>query len=368
MLVNHAGQFAGLDDLLVVHYGYFGVPCFFCLSGALFALLYFDRATTTRPFLGRYYTARFIRIFPVYWLVLAGYALTVAPVDWAALGWHAVMGHGFIAEYRNAINTPMWTLPVECAFYLVAPFLFVSMRRLRARFDPPSPATRSLSWAHAVSLFVFTVGLLGIGAAFRLINPNDDGWWKGTLFGRFAQFGLGVLTGLLLADVRSGTIRLHRAAGNVFMVAAIGLLYVQTQILDRFDAAGGLPTQSGAFYYAVKMSLAVPACLLILAAVCDSVWQRFLASRPLVYLGAISYALYLIQCASFGPVSELSSASARHFAGLGFNNWASAGMTMLVCVIVAMLVHHGFESPVQQWLRRKLGRSPSRQPGRQRTA
>jgi peptidoglycan/LPS O-acetylase OafA/YrhL len=79
----------------------------------------------------------------------------------------------------------------------------------------------------------------------------------------------------------------------------------------------------------------------------------------LLYLGAISYALYLIQCASFGSVNVLSEASARYFLGLGLNPWASAGLTMLICIGAAMVVHHGFESPVQQWLRRKLLRRPT---------
>ncbi len=358
VLFNHVGQYSGLEAFLPVRYGYFGVPCFFCLSGALFALLYLEKATTEASFLGPYYTARFIRIFPVYWLVLALYALSVSPVNWAAMNWHVVMGHGFFADYRNAINTPMWTLPVECGFYLLAPWVFVAMRRFQDRFESASPELGSFRWIHVVSLAAFSFVLWSVGAGLHMLAPNDPEWWKGTIFGRFSQFGLGVLTGLLLADVRSGAIRLSYSTGNWLVLAAIGLLVSQAAVLEKMahHAASGLPLW---LYHGVKLSLAVTACLLILAAGCNSIWQRFLASRPMIYLGAISYALYLLQCASFGPVHNLSATAARYFDGLGFNPWATGGIAILICVGAAMLVHHAFEAPVQQWLRRNLLRGPS---------
>jgi peptidoglycan/LPS O-acetylase OafA/YrhL len=290
--------------------------------------------------------------------VLALYGLTVSPVDWESLGWHWVMGHGFWREFRHAINVPMWTLPVECGFYLLAPWLFVTMRRVRARFEGDHTSARSWHWMHAVSLLVCSALLLGVGAALHAFAPNDFEWWKGTIFGRFSQFGLGVVTGLLLADIRAGVIRLPRAAGNGFTLAAIALFVVQARSLEHLDDSAG-QTPLSWLHYGLKLSFSLTACLLILAAVCDSLWQRFLASRPLLYLGAISYALYLIQCASFGPVNILSEASARYFLGLGLNAWASAGVTMLICIAAAMVVHHGFESPVQHWLRRKLLRRSS---------
>jgi peptidoglycan/LPS O-acetylase OafA/YrhL len=353
VVLNHAGQFGGQPEFLPVRHGYFGVHCFFCLSGALFALLYFDGAGTRPAFLSRFYLARLIRIFPVYWLILAVYALSASPVEWSALGWHAIMGHGFFHAYRDAINTPMWTLPVECGFYLLVPWIFVAMRTLRQRWAAPDAAARSWHWTHAVSLLVFSGALGLIGAALHRLDPTDPDWWKGTIFGRFSQFGLGVATGLFLADVRSGAVRLPRAAGNWIAIAAFGLLVTQVTILEVIDklmAPGSLRW----LYFGAKLSFAVTACLLIVAAFCGSIWQRFLASRPLVYLGVISYTLYLLQCASVGPVKNLSADSARFFQGLGFGSWPTVALTMAVCCGVAVVVHHAFDSPVQRWLRRRL--------------
>jgi len=354
VLLNHAGQFSGLADRTLVRYGYFGVPCFFALSGALFALLYFKPAQATGGFLRPYYTARFIRIFPVYWLVLALFAFTTAPVDWIAVLWHVPMAHGFFADYRHAINVPMWTLPVECTFYLLVPWLFVSMRALRRRLAPEDNG-RALHWAHAVSIAGISLALLAIGAGLHTLAPNDTDWWKGTLFGRFPQFGLGVLTGLFLADLRSGKIRVPRAAGNGCAIAAGALISWQVLTLEAFEA---LPESASGrwFAYALKSSLAVTACLLILAAATPSVWQRVLASRPLLYLGAISYTLYILQCASAGPVRVLSEFAAQRFREFGFSPWTGTALTMLACLAVAAVVHHGFEKPVQHRLKHALSR------------
>lgn len=362
VLLNHAGKFSGQADFPPVRHSYFGVHCFFCLSGALFALLYFEEANIRPAFLGRFYLARFIRIFPVYWLVLSIYALSVSPVEWAALGWHAVMGHGFFQEYRDAINVPMWTLPVECGFYLLVPWVFVAMRALRHRFVSPIAAARSWHWTQAILLLLITIVLWGIGAALHMLAPGDPDWWKGTIFGRFSQFGLGVATGLLLADVRSGAIRLPRAAGNWITVVGFGLLVAQVttlELIDQQTAPGSLRW----LHFGAKLSLALTACLLIVAAFCGSVWQRFLASKPLVYLGVISYTLYLLQCASAGPVRGLSETAARLFRGLGVGSWPSVALTMMVCLAAAVVVHHLFDSPVRRWLRgRMLVRLPETAP------
>jgi peptidoglycan/LPS O-acetylase OafA/YrhL len=354
VLLHHAGQFSGLSDQTVVKYGYFGVPCFFALSGALFAMLYFGPAETTGAFLRPYYTARFIRIFPVYWFVLALFAFTTAPVDWASVLWHVPMAHGFSGEYRHAINVPMWTLPVECTFYLIVPWLFVAMRSIRRRLDPRDDG-RLWHWAHPLTIAGMSLGLLGVGAVLHPLTPNDADWWKGTLFGRFPQFGFGVLTGLFLADLRAGRFRLPRAAGNAFAVAAFLLMALQILALDATDGPPD-PNASRWLVYALKSSLAVTACLLIAAAVLPSFWQRLLASRPLLYLGAISYVLYILQYASAGPVRVLSEATARRFRELGLAPWPGTGLTVLVCIASAMVVHHAFEKPVQHALKRVLTR------------
>jgi peptidoglycan/LPS O-acetylase OafA/YrhL len=231
------------------------------------------------------------------------------------------------------------------------------MRALRQRFASPTAAARSWHWTHAVSLLLIMTVLWGIGAALHTLAPDDPDWWKGTIFGRFSQFGLGVATGLLLADVRSGAIRLPRSAGNWIAAIAFGLLLTAVAILEYIDKQAA-PGSLRWLYFGTKLSLALPACLLIAAAFCDSVWQRFLVSKPLLYLGVISYTLYLIQCASAGPVLNLSETLARLFLGLGVGSWPTVGLTMLVCLGAAVVVHHIFDSPVQRYLRRRLLRRP----------
>ena len=122
----------------------FGVPVFFLLSGFL---LYrpFVAARVGAPSvdLGRYARHRVLRIVPAYWL-----ALTVLTV-WPGLpgvfsaDWWRFYGFAQISSGRTFFQgiSPVWSLDVEVAFYLLLPVYVVAMSRLAARW-PPGRALR----------------------------------------------------------------------------------------------------------------------------------------------------------------------------------------------------------------------------------
>ena len=122
--------------------GYLAVQTFFILSGFVLARTY-AQVKWDRRSLGRFFTARFARIYPVYFVSLIVMSpfiieMMVSPA-WTATqratvltnylfvlqGWTGSLGVGW--------NTPAWSLSCEFFFYLWFPVLFLVLRNARWR-------------------------------------------------------------------------------------------------------------------------------------------------------------------------------------------------------------------------------------------
>ena len=117
--------------------GWSGVELFFVLSGFLITGILL-KSKTAENYFSSFYARRFLRIFPIYYLVLTVGLLAATHVSW----WNAVLpaaGKTRIAYYFYAQNWPMfwphhvflkmngfghfWSLAVEEQFYVVWPLV-----------------------------------------------------------------------------------------------------------------------------------------------------------------------------------------------------------------------------------------------------
>ena len=140
----------GVAILLVIlfHFGYLGagwigVQIFFVLSGYLItSILLADRHQSPRNYFGGFYWRRSLRIFPIYYaylLVLAlFFAVTAVPVEfgerWAYLVSYTYNYALLLVPLRQSVAfTHFWSLAVEEQFYLLWPVIvyFTSLARLR---------------------------------------------------------------------------------------------------------------------------------------------------------------------------------------------------------------------------------------------
>jgi peptidoglycan/LPS O-acetylase OafA/YrhL len=135
---------ATLPDFAVqiIHGGYLAVQTFFVLSGFVLARTY-AHARWDRRSVGRFFTARFARIYPVYLVslvVVSPFIIEMlrrpsfswmqrsrllAEYIFVLQGWRGSLGVGW--------NTPAWSLSCEFFFYLWFPVLFVLLRNARWR-------------------------------------------------------------------------------------------------------------------------------------------------------------------------------------------------------------------------------------------
>lgn len=269
-----------------------GVPIFFALSGFLLFRPWVNAVRTggPAPSLGRYSWHRVRRIMPAYAVtVLAAYLIYHFREAGPNPG-HTPMGllrnltltqiytDSYLYSYLHQGLTQMWSLAVEVAFYVLLPVLawlllvVVCRRRWRPGLLLTGLAALALI-SPAWLVLVHTTHWLPDGA--RLWPPTYLVWF---------------LAGMLLTVLQAMGVRCF---GFIALpIALICYFIVSTPI-------GGEPTTSPKLLYEALIKTgfyAVIAALVIapLALGNRGWYARILATRPMVWLGEISYEIFLV--------------------------------------------------------------------------
>lgn len=271
--ISHWGSLGGRWDLL----GPLGVRLFFVLSGFLISgiLLSVKRsveAGTESVFFAarRFYWRRCLRIFPIYYLTLLVALPVIGQIRPHALYDLTYTSNFFFAGHGRLDTTDahLWTLSVEEQFYIVWPWVILCIRR--QFLVPVITATLAIG---PVSRGVLSLIFHRTLAAYVL--P----------FGSLDAFALGGLLALF-GDARQNSARtLLRHWGLALgLPAAIGVSWLFPQNLESpwFMVIFPLAT-AGASVWVIGGA----------ARGFGGIIGALLKSQPLVYLGKISYGLYL---------------------------------------------------------------------------
>ena len=274
-----------------------GVTIFFVLSGFL---LYrpFVRARllgTPPPRAIAYGWRRMLRIVPAYWLALTVIALVIPKPDTFEPG-HAVVYYGFLQIYGDlALGgiSQAWTLCVEVTFYALLPLWALALRRL--------PATvRSELVALAALAAVGTAWILA--AVLTAADPEHANAGRMLLWlpAYLDHFALGMALAVIsVAGERDGRAPLAwvgrwpwapwLGAAAAFFVVAVGIGLSPENRLDApMDAAQTIARHW--LYAAVAVGVLLPAAF---GPPGRGAVRRLLAHPVLLYLGVISYGVYL---------------------------------------------------------------------------
>ncbi|GAA0932526.1 acyltransferase [Nonomuraea longicatena] len=342
--------------------GLYGVLVFFLVSGYIIPTS-LERRGDVRAF----WLGRFFRLYPLYLAVIAvmlafAWWLPVreqVPREAASAASHATMlldvvGVGGIAD-------TMWTLSYEMVFYLLVTALFVTGVR----------EGRGL----AAVLFA----LAAVAAGVLLAAPPLSGGWLG--WASAAVFALG------LAAVVSGAVPgpVRVAGGCALGLMALALLLLSSRV-PWFGAAvvavmfAGTAIQRWERGTGTLWPVALTSALLAIAPVWaidagwwwvqPRVWLTTLAlaaatfagamllrgrrvPHPLVWLGVISYSLYLLHHPLLTATIKVTGDLRWSPVALQFG---VAAAFLLVTVLVSWLSHRYLEQPMQAYGRRLAGR------------
>lgn len=285
-------------------FGIYAVQLFFVISGfVIFATL--DRCNTVMEFC----VLRFSRLYPAYWATLL-FAVLIAvllagnPLWLGGLLVNLTMFQEFL-RFPNFDNV-YWSLSVELAFYLNAAWLF------------------ALGWhrrVHAiVSVWLVTACLWAL--IERPSRPLDSRDWLAILFA--LDFAPYFAFGILFYDTlrRSWS----RSAAAIFLLA--------------FGAEFLLAGWSG-----VIVALAVT--LLFFAALQG--YLAVLVCKPTLWLGAISYSLYLVH-------RNVGYQALDWLHAQRVNVWMAVTVTIASALILASLCTYLIEQPAMRWMRARYDR------------
>jgi peptidoglycan/LPS O-acetylase OafA/YrhL len=257
--------------------GFIGVDVFFVISGFLITGIIARELELGRFSLLGFYNRRIRRIFPAL-IVVLGTTLVLGwlwmlPAPFAQLGSDTFASASFFANIALLLQSGyfdvesakkpllhLWSLGIEEQFYLAWPLLLMLAARLRLNL-------LAVASVLGIGSFLLNVALIGSDPVSTFYLP----------FTRAFE----LLTGAVLACAWS---RVNQASGASNMRAAIGVLLIAVAagVLDSHRAFPG--------WWAL---LPVTGAALLLSAPAAWVNRVGLAARTPVWIGLISYPLYL---------------------------------------------------------------------------
>ena len=310
-----------------------GVPIFFVLSGFLLFGPWVRAAAagSTAPSLGRYARHRVRRIMPAYVVtVLAAYLIyhfhDAGPNpghSWTGLVRNLTLTQIYTDSYMfshlHQGLTQMWSLAVEVAFYAALPviayFLLSVVCRRRWR---PGLLLAGLAGLALISpawmVLVHTVDFLPDGA--RLWLPGYLAWFVG---------------GMMLTVLSAMGVRCHW-----FLAVPLAVL---CYVIAATPIAGEATTSpTGLAQALVKIGFYAVIATLVVAPLAlgdRGAYPRLLGSRPMVWLGEISYEIFLVHLI----LMEFAMVAVLHWRVYTGSMPALFIVTLALTIPVAWLLH-----------------------------
>lgn len=259
--------------------GFIGVDIFFVISGFLISTIIFGSLEHNSFSFVEFYLRRIKRIFPALFLVMTASFIfgwfVLLPDEYKQLSKHIAGGAGFVSNFvlwnesgyfDNAATTKpllhLWSLGIEEQFYIIWPLLV------------------ALVWNRKWSFLTLTATIAAISFAFNIYtinkNPTDAFYLPAS---RFWELMIGSLLAYIALH-KSHLIQSHKNAQSIlgFILLILGLVLLNKE--RAFPGWWALLPTFGTFF---------------LISAGPKAWlnKHFLSNKLLVWVGLISYPLYL---------------------------------------------------------------------------
>jgi peptidoglycan/LPS O-acetylase OafA/YrhL len=260
--------------------GFLGVDVFFVISGfVVTASLSGAKMSHFPGFYSRFLARRIKRLWPALLVCVGTSSLVVLAVDpypnaSIYTGLSSLFGLANIALFYTQLDyfsassklnafTHTWSLGVEEQFYVVFPLIMWFC------FRGANAASRKLAYA-LIAISLVSVALF----AFYYSRNQPAAYFLMPM--RMWELGLGSLAFLVSGRVRENLLARYFSLAAPYLLLALLLCFL-------------LPQEYAAF----TTILAVVITALLLLSQAESATRRFLSTAPVVYVGKISYSLYL---------------------------------------------------------------------------
>jgi len=268
-----------------------GVSFFFVLSGFILAFVY--PSLEQHGSRGKFWLARFARVWPLHFATMLFYVLLVPELvkfSPAKLAGNLALVQGWIPrqDWFFSFNSVSWSISTEAFFYLAFPFLIKNFER---------------TWPiKLMASFLLVLLMAAVGNALHLPVTSETavsihGLMYINPLSRAFEFVLGMTLAVLYRKhlvERSAPV----LVGFAYEAAALAVLYALTYYTVKISTSlARLPfVQEGGRMWLEHAGVPVLsfALLILVMAWGRGPIARILNSRPLVFLGEISFSMYLL--------------------------------------------------------------------------
>jgi exopolysaccharide production protein ExoZ len=323
------GSVSGFPEALYEYawIGATGVHIFFIISRFIMVLTsrtVFAAEGATRRFI----TRRFIRIYPIYWIVALLYVVSgsVGVISLELNPTSTAFSLLLLPGYGPTIISPGWSLVYEVYFYLVFAFILLLPRR-------------AALW----TLTIFFVASVTLGVTTNIDQLN-------ALFKHMTNVLLiEFLAGALLAAwYLSGRMPEQLSNGRYLasVLATAILLFMFAPTFQKF----GIPDVVG---------FGVPSFLLVVVAVASERTAKIRATiARFAWLGDSSYAVYLVHVLVIQLLLPPMQPQIFGWGGL----LVATVLAIVASIVTGLVLHLYLEAPLLIRLRRHMGRSANATP------
>ena len=328
------------------HHGWLGVNLFFILSGFLITSILLNLKGRS-DFFPVFYKRRALRIFPLYYLVLAVYFVAAvyshrlgSPQLWASYVFYysslvfnqeAHLNNTFILPVQLGL-TVLWSLSIEEIYYTIW-----------------APVVRWSSHRVFTCILIATVLLAPV---LRWILHTPDFPELFLFYCRMDGLALGSLVAIaVIARKTSRRVQsMDKACDWAAVLLAVTAFTFWASL--RGDRSNALVTSVGISLMDFAFALIVYAT--IRKANGQSWWLRSLRAGWLRSLGGISYALYLIHY----PILYLVSAWIVRWGPHRHTGLTQVAIAIVLSVGASYVIRWTLESPIERWKTRHIPSDP----------
>lgn len=337
VLLSHY-SYPGTTDRAFYPGGASGVVYFLILSGFVMCASYANKINSSTFNYKEYLAKRAFRVLPLNWAALLGavalaYGLFELPKLAIALNFFTLQAWVPDEELYYGFNIPSWTLGPIILFYILFPYIYRQLKSSPRRF---------------LSVFVaVTLALLIV--YYFLPDDSPITTWIVRLLPpvRLVEFIIGMLLYELYVLTNNSKMG-EKLQGLSFAVKSIielsligvwlGFLWLFHQVGERWTSSVIWWIPTGLLLFGIALFEKKGGCV-----------TRLLHLRPLVYLGEVSFCIYLTHILTFKLVGRTC-----HFFGITPSMPYDLIVELVVCVIVGIIVFEMFDKPVNRYLRTRL--------------
>ncbi|WDF62869.1 acyltransferase family protein [Flavobacterium sp. KACC 22763] len=300
------------------------VSYFFILSGFVMMVAYAKRTEISAK---EYFINRFARIYPVYFLALLIMFLLQAHIqnlDVLGLVLNVFLIQAWVSGKILSVNPPGWSLSVEFIFYAIFPFLFnqgfrkMKLKRIFLYII--------LFWI--LSQIIFQLLYLGYIEIDKFAITRDFIMYNPLL--HINEFLVGTLAGFLFTE------KLKSRVGNYdFLILAFVVLII---LALKFS-------MNLSFHNGLLAVFFIP--LIILLSLNNGWITKLFQKKAFVFLGEISFGIYILQHPVFSVISSYSVKKYLHMTDMTMVFF----LRLILLIITASVSYLYIEKPIQNLIK-----------------